>query len=474
MRTMARMVMAIVTLACGLGAAGAQTRTMVAYAGTYAADSVYSLNDMVSVGSDFYLSLAANNKGNTPGASAAEWALMGPGSGAVGGSGATGATGAQGPVGPQGPEGPQGLTGATGATGAAGAMGPIGPMGMTGATGATGPAGPQGQAGAEGPAGPAGSNASAGVVAETRTLSVLELKGYNVPSGGSLTLFSATGAGNIERIQLAAAYNTGSPQTSALAANTVLTITVDGQTYTCPLGMFMLWYGYTTSDGTPATSDLFLSKYLGITSGTSLSNENIAGYRRIYIKYNTGINISITVPATGTNEVVWSQVEYYPGVAPAGRYPATRNVFHMMVNDWATSSMAMNQTLAILPPVTGAGELESIYFVSSAPGPVEPHWLEQNPIITVDGTDFRYGGTEDFFGNQFYGDQFHGRADEYGIARYFSSGSPDNTTYWTAYRYFRESPMIFNQSLGMTWQNAYEGNGPATKVGSLAVYYTTQ
>ena len=109
----------------------------------------------------------------------------------------------------------------------------------------------------------------------------------------------------------------------------------------------------------------------------------------------------------------------------------------------------------------------------SAPGQVEPHWLEMNPDIAVDGSDYRYGGTEDFFGNQFYGDQFHGRADEYGIARYYKSNPPDNTTYWTAYRYFRESPMMFNTSLGMTWQNPSAGNGPATRVGTLAVYYTT-
>ena len=86
----------------------------------------------------------------------------------------------------------------------------------------------------------------------------------------------------------------------------------------------------------------------------------------------------------------------------------------------------------------------------------------------------RYGGTEDFFGNQFYGNQFHGRTDEYGIARYFSSGVPDNTTYWSGYRYFRESPMIFNNSLAMTWSNPSAGSGPAAKVGSLGVYYTTQ
>ena len=112
--------------------------------------------------------------------------------------------------------------------------------------------------------------------------------------------------------------------------------------------------------------------------------------------------------------------------------------------------------------------------MSSSAGKVEPEWLEQNPHIAVDGTDFWYGGTEDFFGNQFYGDQFQGRTNEYGIARHYQSGAPDNTTYWTAYRYFEESPMVFNNSLGMAWQNAAADAGPVGKVGTLAVYYTTE
>jgi hypothetical protein len=145
----------------------------------------------------------------------------------------------------------------------------------------------------------------------------------------------------------------------------------------------------------------------------------------------------------------------------------------MVTNDWATSTIAANATLPILPSISGAGELESIYFVSSAPGSVAPNWLEMPPTVIADASAYTYGGTEDFFGNQYYGAQLHLRTDEYGIARYYSSGSPDNTTYWTAYRYFRESPMIFNTSLSASWSNDTSSTGNvATRVGSLAVYYT--
>lgn len=422
----------------------AQTRTFVAYMGSYAAGTVYNVNDMVSMDGEFYISLATNNTDNSPATSTSQWAMMGSGGKTTG---STGVIATAGPMGPAGPAGPAGVSGGPGATGATGTAGPVGAAGPMGPMGATGPAG--------------------GAVAETRTLSVAYQKGYNLAGGSSLTLFSAIGPGNVERIQLAGGYSPGTPTPNA--ANTLLTIAVDGKSYTSTLGMFFLWNGYSTSDGVEATSDLFLNKYLGITVGTS---DSVAGYRRIYIKYNSSIQISIAMPPD-SGVVWWSQVDYYPGVAPAGRYPATRNIFHMADNEWASSNIAANQVLTVIPAVNGPGELESIYFVSSAPGQVEPHWLEMNPDIAVDGTDYRYGGTEDFFGNQFYGDQFHGRADEYGIARYYSSGPPDNTTYWSGYRYFKDSPMVFNTSLGMTWQNISAGNGPATRVGTLAVYYTT-
>src|SRR6266702_2911432 len=84
--------------------AAAQTRTLVSYAGSYSAGTVYNLNDMVSCGNQFYISLAPDNVGNVPASSASQWMLVGSGgTGTQGPQGATGATGAQGPAGPQGP-----------------------------------------------------------------------------------------------------------------------------------------------------------------------------------------------------------------------------------------------------------------------------------------------------------------------------------------------------------------------------------
>jgi hypothetical protein len=89
--------------------AAPQTRTYVAYMGSYSATTVYNLNDLVSVGSDTYVSLVANNLGNAPASSPAMWSQL------------SSATGPQGPVGPQGPAGPAGPQGPQGATGPQGA-----------------------------------------------------------------------------------------------------------------------------------------------------------------------------------------------------------------------------------------------------------------------------------------------------------------------------------------------------------------
>jgi hypothetical protein len=200
--------------------ASAQTRTYVAYLGSYSAGTVYNLNDMVSLGNDFYISLVTDNVDNSPATNASRWALVGAGSGVAGAIGVTGATG---PMGPQGPVGPAGTAGSAGATGA---------QGPTGATGAAG---------------------AAGDVSETRTLMVVALKSPPIVNN-KVTLLSATGAGNVERIQFAMTYNDGAPTAANLGAQTIITIVVDGKTYSCTLGMFLLWNGYATSDGVAATS----------------------------------------------------------------------------------------------------------------------------------------------------------------------------------------------------------------------------
>ena len=207
------------------GAMGPQGPAVANYTGNYGSAVNYALNDAVSYQGSTYISLVAGNRGNAPGLSAGQWAVLaaqgaagavGPAgvqgaAGASGASGVAGAAGAQGPavtflggwlvgtsyalgdavsyggssyvaltgnVGRQpdlsplywgvlalaGAAGPAGVTGATGLqgpTGFAGAQGVAGPVGPAGGAGAVGATGP---AGAAGPAGPMGATGAAGPV----------------------------------------------------------------------------------------------------------------------------------------------------------------------------------------------------------------------------------------------------------------------------------------------------------------------
>ena len=181
------------------GATGPQGPAVANYTGAYSSVRPYGLNDAVSWAGSTYISIAGNNRGNTPDQSPAWWMVLvaSGAAGATGPAGPVGAAGANGAVGPQGVAGAQGppvsfrggwlagtaygmgdavsyagssyialvanggrepdvspvYWGVLAQTGAAGVAGPAGTQGLQGVQGATGPqgvAGPQGAAGANG------------------------------------------------------------------------------------------------------------------------------------------------------------------------------------------------------------------------------------------------------------------------------------------------------------------------------------
>ena len=97
------------------------TGSSLSYQGTYSSVTNYALSDVVTFAGSSYLSLTANNHGNTPGFLAGTWGLLASvgDAGAMGVTGATGSQGQQGPagLGVQGPVGPQGLAGVAGVAG---------------------------------------------------------------------------------------------------------------------------------------------------------------------------------------------------------------------------------------------------------------------------------------------------------------------------------------------------------------------
>ena len=188
-----------------MGPQGVPGPVGITFQGTYSSTANYALADGVSFNGAGYVSLVANNHGNTPDQSPQQWALFAAAGapGATGPTGAIGVTGATGPMGPQGPSGPTGATGATGPQGppvanylgnyqssvnyalndavswqgstyvsliagnqgntpslspsqwaVLAAQGPTGVAGAAGPIGLTGATGPAGAAGATGPQGP--------------------------------------------------------------------------------------------------------------------------------------------------------------------------------------------------------------------------------------------------------------------------------------------------------------------------------
>lgn len=189
-----------------IGAQGPAGPTGLSFQGAYNPAHNYALADAVLFAGSGYVSLIANNHGNTPDQSPSAWSLFAS-AGGSGPQGPAGPTGSQGPIGLLGPQGAIGPAGPQGSAGPAGqglnltgayssshsysigdvvtfngssyaslvasnhgqtpnlspaswmllaASGPVGSAGAPGATGLTGPQGSIGPAGAKGPQGSAG------------------------------------------------------------------------------------------------------------------------------------------------------------------------------------------------------------------------------------------------------------------------------------------------------------------------------
>lgn len=298
---------------------------------------------------------------------------------------------------------------------------------------------------------------------ETRTLRVAtNAEGTLVEPGVTFTLFSANGAGSVERIQFAAIGDAMGQE------NSVITIIVDGVSYSATTGVFFLnqWQ----SDGGLAAGNLFATRNLANTYSQVNGNpvNGMGAYRKIYIPYYRSISITCT-NASPARVALYTQVDYYAGKPPAGLHPATQTYFHMYT--FPFTSLAQFERITFLPSVTGPGQLDSIFVLASGLAP-SPQWLEANPNLDIDGVPYSYGGTEDFFGGQYYFVELLVHTDEFGVARL---GMGSNGVYYTAmYRYFHDSPVIFNSSLSFTWANGQKGEGtpPTIRAAANIVYYT--
>ena len=408
-------------------------------------------------------------------------------------------------AGPPGPRGPAGSPGDIGQQGSIGSQGDVGPPGVPGQPGGRGPTGLQGD---QGPAGPAGFNGAAGepgaagpnnnlagktvaataptdgqvlaysgplnqyqpvtlVSEEARKLQVKELQPmtdaeFNLAAGGTTQLLNRTGAGNVTMIQLALI--AASPDNGA-TVDATLQICTNGEAAPCQhadIGTFFLLHGIPTPPF--SFSDNF--------AVTEYGSGNIGAYRRIMIPYANGITISIINKSATVAAKIFSQVYFYSGQPGPTVTGTRRRTFHMATTPF--TSIAQYAAVDLIN-VTGRGQVEGVHFFAYQQTGGLPTWLEGDVTWTIDGIQMgNVGGTEDFFGGQFYWGQLQYATDSWGVMK---NGPFGGSLYATGmYRLFNKDPMVFDSAFKLTWHNGQlnQGNIPPgpTQISAIVFYYT--
>jgi hypothetical protein len=327
---------------------------------------------------------------------------------------------------------------------------------------------------------------------DSRPMQVSALKpngtATNYPAGGTITLLSASGAGNVDMIQVAIndASQSSYPQGLNMGPNSIITICTNGEASPCQQSDLGTFFGWHAEPAQPFSSSdtLMVTEYAWTAgSGTQYCNGcfSVGGFRRIFIPYTNGITITITSASSDAGRV-FSQVYYHTGSVPPQLTGSRRKVFHIAQAGTPTSpfqavSAFATQTLA---SISGRGEIESISQVMFQGSATSPIWLEGAECWTIDGGTSQCAmGTEDFFGGQYYWGQVLNATDSWGALKNscFSTSCAAYAT--TAYRYFANKPannMTFNSSWSINWTNGHvnepsTGSNPGTTNVSATVVY---
>jgi hypothetical protein len=414
----------------------------------------------------------------------------------TGPAGPPGPAGPAGLKGPAGPVGPQGIPGTAGATGAVGPTGPQGAPGITGAQGPIGLTGPAGINGAQGPAGPnnnlAGKTLASTAPADGQVIAFSAAANQYLPSssyvedsrklqtqfyqpsadgvnnlapGQSFQILNVSGAGNVSMIQLALVGEGGSEgDRNNVIINGTIQICTNGEAAPCEqsdLGTFFLVHGVPTPPFT--SSDNFtVTQYSEFTS--------MGAFRRIFIPFTNGCTITIINNSTVASGRLFSQVYYYQGAPPPQLTGSRKKTFHMATIPF--TSIAQFAPVNLIN-VTGRGQIEGVHLFVYNQTTGQPTWLEGDMDWTIDGNySGGAGGTEDFFGGQYYWTQNMFSSDSWGVMK---NGPFDSSYYATGmYRLFNKDPMVFDQSVQLTWHNGQSGqNTPpgAVNISAIVFYY---
>ena len=305
------------------------------------------------------------------------------------------------------------------------------------------------------------------ITEESRKLQVQELQpvggAINLPPGGTAQLLNRTGAGNITMLQVAMVAIGGNPDDRSNATiNATIQICTNGEAAPCQhadIGTFFLLHGV------PAPPFSFSDNF----AITEYQNGTIGAYRRIMIPYSNGVTVSIINGSATVGTQIYSQVYFYSGTPGPNVTGSRRKVFHMAT----TPFVSVDQFAPIdLVNTTGRGQIEGIHlFVFKQTGG-PPSWLEGDVTWSMDGVQMgNAGGTEDFFGGQYYWGQLQFATDSWGVMK---NGVFSGSYYATGmYRLFNKDPMVFDSSYKLTWHNGQlnQSSPPGPVLMSSIVFY---
>ena len=288
----------------------------------------------------------------------------------------------------------------------------------------------------------------------------------NIAPNQSLQIFSATGAGSVSLLQLAIiAVNGASTDKNNLIINGTIQICTNGEAAPCQhsdLGTFFLVHGV------PAPPFNYSDNF---TITNFLEASQMGAYRRIFIPYQNGCTITITSTSAASSGRLFSQVYYFPGAPPSQVTGSRKKTFHMATVPFTSVAQFAPMDLINLP--ASRGQIEGIHLFVYAANSTTPTWLEGDISWNIDANPIQtVGGTEDFFGGQYYWTQLQFASDSWGVMK---NGAFDGSYYATGmYRLFNKDPMVFDQSFKLTWRNGQTGQGTppgAVNVSAIVFYY---
>ena len=294
---------------------------------------------------------------------------------------------------------------------------------------------------------------------EWRELKLARQEWQTVGANDWITVAELTGPGEVAAIWLTFE-SQDTPSDGNCAWQHALKITVDGVVEVDTIvGNF-----FASTFGSPRWNTNHIGcSFMNMPEGKS------SFYRYVRIPFDSSLKIEVQ-NAADVSIHFWAQVDWYNG---RGIYGDRSRRFKCVTKQAQTVEEYAEYTLIDATP--GRGRLEG--FMLAIDGNTNWSFLEGNVEIWVDGEKLiEYTGTEDAFLGSFYYGDVKWQADFGGMTKQHTR--TDDTPYYQCcfYRFYRDEPLVFDNSIKITWQNGESGRGSpgdlVNAVYSEVWYYT--